>query len=228
MEIQGQIVEQQPDGSWKPVFTAPEKPDKPEAPSAERTFQGAARQALLDRGIANPTQGQIDTEAVAIKERHAKAGAPSINFSPGERKEDSERSAHLDIASEIETVAKRRPDLFGGAFGAKGRWQSLKTKMDLGDPDFPRLQALSQKLRGELVNALTGASIGPADSAVYMTSIPDITSNSTQEFWANLQVTIDNITNLQRHSRNSLKPPGSAGEGAPKRGQSAPGWSPVP
>ena len=56
------------------------------------------------------------------------------------------------------------------------------------------------KLKADLVRAQAGAALGPSEKELYFKVLPDIEKNSTQEFAANFDATIQNIVNLDKYA----------------------------
>lgn len=200
------------------IGEVPEKPEKPEAPTSERTIREAAVDELREAGTLTPTEGQIARRALVIKERLAKAGKTEITLgAASEREAEVKARGHLEIAKSIEETMTRRSDLFGGPLGVRGRKQTILEMFDKADPDFPDFRANVDKLRAEVINALAGAAIGPEEAKNYLASVPQM-SNSSQQFRANVRVTVQNISALQRYRADVLKrgfQPGQAGAPAP-------------
>jgi hypothetical protein len=68
--------------------------------------------------------------------------------------------------------------------------------MDTAPPGFTDFNNDVKRLRAELINALAGANIGPAEYDIYLSVFPDVTSNSSQQFISNTKKTLQNIQRL--------------------------------
>lgn len=210
--------QQRRDAQNRVVAEAPAKVDEPSAPTSEVTIRQAARDALVKRGIANPTDEAIATEAVAIKERLGKAGASTTTIKLGAEERKDER-----LAVNTETIGKsllerikRNPDWVGGPLGAKGRLNSVRAMLDAAPQGFPDFESDLDKMSADMINILAGAALSPNEEKRYTRSIPKI-SDSTQKFESNLRTTIENARRLRgyiqaRERGEKLAPPTPADE----------------
>lgn len=170
--------------------------EKPEPINAEQTIRQAARAALIQRGTANPTDEQIATEAVTIKERLGKAGAAQINLTSGEREKNASQENVLAMGNEIRNIIRNTPGLIGGPMGVTGRTNTLALKFSKAPKEFARVKSVLGQLRAELIHELTGANIGPKDQGVYLDQFPSV-DQSDQEFESNLEATIENVARFR-------------------------------
>jgi hypothetical protein len=203
-------------------------------------FEGKSEtelEIILRDPSTTPEHRKIAQEALAgiraAGESKAKAGKTEISFgSAAERQTDVKQSGLLALGNEIKSLAEQNPSFFGGALGYKGAIESAKTKFDYGDPTFARFQASVQRLQADLINALAGAAIGPAEAEYYLKSVPRVGfgGNSSQEFMANLAVTLQNIETLQQKAREMAQqglPKSNQPGSVPQSGSAPPGFKPV-
>ena len=118
---------------------------------------------------------------------------------PQERGEAAGRGAQVEVAQRLVTTAEKHTDWFGGPFGVRGKYQQFLANLDKAPPGFTDFINDTNRLRAELVRALAGANIGPAEREVYFGTFPNPTSDSAQQFTTNAKATLENIQRLDRY-----------------------------
>jgi len=126
------------------------------------------------------------------------------------------RANQMELAHSLIQTAKTHPDWFGGAAGWRGKMRSFEAWMDKAPPGFTDFSNDTERLRAELLRALAGANIGPAEREIYFNVFPSIKQNSSQQFISNAQKTLQNIRRLDQiataiQRRESILPPAGAG-----------------
>jgi len=126
------------------------------------------------------------------------------------------RANQMELAHGLIQTAKTHPDWFGGAAGWRGQMRSFEAWMDKAPPGFTDFSNDTERLRAELLRALAGANIGPAEREIYFNVFPSIKHNSSQQFISNAQKTLQNIRRLDQiavaiQRRERIIPPAGAG-----------------
>ena len=173
---------------------------------------GVARQAEQD--VQDKAVIQAGREArVRLEQERGPAGVPE-RASAQEREQAAGRASAIEQGKIIRDMLAKRPDLIGGPLGIWGRINQGRMKIDAAPPEFPPFNAAMGKLRAELLRAMAGANIGPAERETYFETFPQATQ-STQQFTANLNVTLDNIERLDTltariQQQSIVRPPSGA------------------
>jgi hypothetical protein len=131
----------------------------------------------------------------AEAERRAAITIPE-RVSTEERGQAQRRANQIEVGRSLLQQAQEHPDWFGGAAGWRGKKRAFQAWMDTAPPGFTDFNNDVKRLRAELINALAGANIGPAEYDIYLSVFPDVTSNSSQQFISNTKKTLQNIQRL--------------------------------
>ena len=148
--------------------------------SEEAATTGATRRAGL---LQERSTGGIATEPTA-----------------GEREAAAARASASELATDITTILEKNPHFVGGPFGVVGRGMALGSRAGVVSEEFSNFQNKVATLRSDLIRAMAGAQIGPAERETYLQRFPDVTSNSRQEFKANLRGTAETVRRLDRQA----------------------------
>jgi hypothetical protein len=206
---------------------------EPLSPTELRKFPGpppaGTTMGQLEKGLTSETAPGRGGE----KPKGGKPIAPLMEQpSPEERHAAAQRGVALDITRRIIDTAAAHPDWFGGMLGWRGKTMEWLTNLDLAPEGFPQLANDINRLRSELIRAMAGANVGPAEREAYFKTFPNISSDSRQAFLANVHGTLANIEALDRRAaavqqRSGVTPLPQAPVAPPKPPSKTPSKGPL-
>ena len=153
---------------------------------------GEAERIAEDKRVALVSR---ETRARLLQER-GPTGVPE-RPSAEERRTATAHAEALESGRLIKEALRKNAGLVGGPLGIAGRINRGLVKLDAAPPEFAPFDANLKKLRANMIRAMAGANVGPVEAQEYLGTFPN-GDQSTQEFTANLNVTIDNIDRLER------------------------------
>lgn len=223
-----------------PIFTGPERPEKPTEYGGKRAAAIAALETvgkpLTEANIANMIRQQGGETEIGIhlgKERAllgetegpageplaarrvriegtAKAALPQATTET-EREKEAVRGRAAGLSDALVTTATKHPDWFGGPFGLRGRARSWQVKLNEAPEGFAKFLVDYQEVRGTYARAMAGAQLGPGEKELYLPYLPDINNDADELFIAKLRAMPERLRELEELTRQRrMQPTGPA------------------
>lgn len=179
--------------------------DVPVPKEAKPFFEGKSPtelQIIVSDPATSPEQRKLAKEALNainanLLERAQNQGAIAANTAAmramgpqpstaEERQRSAEAERTISLATKALETFQRHPEWVGGPFGMRGTGNALRLRLGQAPEGFADFKAQVEEMTGTYARRVAGAALTPTEERRYLSYLPDVTKDSSQEFAAKL------------------------------------------